>query len=85
MPSLVCVSLFLLFRFYNYRYHSKVEKLTSEVFFYKRGANQQFIQPEHIFNPSTIPQEDLSYSVEKDVIPIVIQCVALEGPDGELN
>lgn len=47
-----------------------------------RGANQQFSQPNHVFNPSKYPDEDLLYDVDREVIPIAIHCVAEEGADG---
>lgn len=63
-------------------YHPKDEKLTSETFFYKRGANQQFIQTDHVFDPVSYSDDDLFFNIDKDVIPVAIQCLALEGPDG---
>lgn len=55
-------------------------KMTSEVYHCKRGVNQTFLQTSHIFNPSLYPNE-LSYSADRDLYPIVIHCVADEGPD----
>lgn len=48
--------------------------MTSETFHYKRGANQQFSQSTHIFDPSKYPEEDWQYNPDKEVFPIVIQC-----------
>lgn len=56
--------------------------MTSEVFYCKRGVNQLFSQTSHIFNPSNFTEEDLSYSPERDIYPIVIHCVVDEGPEG---
>ncbi|XP_025425805.1 E3 ubiquitin-protein ligase MGRN1-like [Sipha flava] len=50
--------------------------MTSEVYHYKRGSNQQFIQPLHMFDPSIYSTEDLTYIFNKEVIPIAIHCVA---------
>ncbi|XP_050524944.1 probable E3 ubiquitin-protein ligase MGRN1 isoform X2 [Daktulosphaira vitifoliae] len=50
--------------------------MTSEVYHYKRGSNQQFYQPLHLFNPSLYNNEDLIYMFNKEVIPIAIHCVA---------
>ncbi|XP_031634588.1 probable E3 ubiquitin-protein ligase MGRN1 [Contarinia nasturtii] len=55
-------------------------KMTSDVYHCKRGVNQTFLQTSHVFNP-TLYSNDLSYSSDRDVYPIVIQCVADEGPD----
>ncbi|CAL4123894.1 unnamed protein product, partial [Meganyctiphanes norvegica] len=55
--------------------------MNSETYHYKRGANQQFSQVSHIFEPSQYPEEDLLYSFDKEVIPCVIYCLAEEGED----
>lgn len=62
-------------------YHPKDEKLTSEIYYYKRGTNQQFVQTEHVFDPVPYSDDDLFFNIDKDVIPVAIQCIALEGPD----
>ncbi|XKL65847.1 hypothetical protein PGB90_009267 [Kerria lacca] len=62
-------------------YYSKDEKLTSDLYYYKRGCNQQFVQSDHIFDPSLYSDEDLFYNIEKDTIPVAIQCIALEGSE----
>lgn len=54
--------------------------MTSEVYHCKRGVNQTFLQTSHVFNPSLYPNE-LSYNADRDLYPIVIHCVADEGPD----
>lgn len=59
--------------------------MTSETFHYKRGANQQFCQMTHMFDPSGYPEEDLQYDIDRDIIPIAIHCVVEEGPDGNIN
>lgn len=61
-----------------YRYVPRNSKISSEVFHCKRGINQTFLQAAHIFNPALYPN-DLSYSLERDVYPIVIHCVVDEG------
>ncbi|XP_066149823.1 probable E3 ubiquitin-protein ligase MGRN1 isoform X1 [Euwallacea fornicatus] len=55
--------------------------LSSETFHYKKGANQQFCQPTHMFNPAKYTEGELLYDVDKEIIPIVIYCVAEEGPE----
>lgn len=44
-----------------------------------------FVQTEHVFDPSSYSDEELFYNIEKDIIPVAIQCVALEGVDGNFN
>lgn len=56
--------------------------MNSETYHYKRGANQQFSQVSHVFDPSIFNEEDLTYNTEKEVIPIAIHCVAEEGIEG---
>lgn len=58
--------------------------MTSEVFHCKRGVNQLFSQPTHIFNPTNFTEE-LTYNAERDTFPIVIHCVTEEGPEGKLK
>lgn len=70
--------------YHVFRYMCKDEKLTSDVYYYKRGANQQFSQNGHSFDPSCYSDEDLFYNSDKDVIPVAIHCVALEGLDGKM-
>lgn len=57
--------------------------MNSHTFRYKRGANQQFCQSTHIFDPTKYSEEDLLYNPEKDVLPIAIHCVAEEGSEGK--
>lgn len=54
--------------------------MASEVYHCKRGVNQTFLQTSHIFNPTMFSSE-LSYTPDRDVYPIVIHCVADEGPE----
>lgn len=54
--------------------------MTSEVYHCKRGVNQTFLQTSHVFNPS-LHTNDLSYSADRDIYPVVIYCVADEGPE----
>ncbi|KAL1514051.1 hypothetical protein ABEB36_003374 [Hypothenemus hampei] len=56
-------------------------QLSSETFRYKRGANQQFCQPTHIFNPAKYTDLELQYDIDREIIPIAIYCVAEEGPE----
>ncbi|XP_050303671.1 probable E3 ubiquitin-protein ligase MGRN1 [Anthonomus grandis grandis] len=62
-------------------YTPKDPSLSSETFRYKKGANQQFCQPTHLFNPAKFSEEDLQYDVDKEIIPMVIQCTVDEGPE----
>lgn len=57
----------------------------SETYYYKRGSNQQFSQTYHIFDPSNYSEEELSYDLEKEIIPIAIHCIAEEGMDGNFS
>lgn len=57
--------------------------MTSEVYHFKRGSNQQFVQPLHTFDPSLHSTEDLTYMFNKEVIPIAIHCVAHDTSEGE--
>ncbi|KAF6019226.1 hypothetical protein EB796_022467 [Bugula neritina] len=62
-------------------YAPKEVSLSSDSFSYKRGANQTFSQPSHVIKPSDFSQEQWSYSVEKDEIPIVIHCTVENEPE----
>jgi len=61
-------------------YKSKDPSLSSETFLYKAGPNQSFSQSSHIFRPSKYPAGDLVFSPDRRDIPVVVHCVALEGP-----
>lgn len=60
-------------------YTPRDPNMNSETYHYKRGANQQFSQVCHVFDPSLYPEEDLMYSFDREVMPIVIYCLAEEG------
>ncbi|XP_071519983.1 probable E3 ubiquitin-protein ligase MGRN1 isoform X5 [Panulirus ornatus] len=62
-------------------YTPRDPSMNSETYHYKRGANQQFSQVCHIFDPSLYPEEELLYSFDREILPIVIYCVAEEGED----
>lgn len=57
--------------------------MNSETFHFKRGANQLFSQPSHVFDPSKSSDEELSYDLEKEIIPVAIHCLAEEGLENE--
>lgn len=59
--------------------------MTSQTYHYKKGANQQFCQISHVFDPSKYPEEDLLYNADREIIPIAIYCVVDEGQEGEKN
>lgn len=44
-----------------------------------------FVQTEHVFDPSSYSDDELYFNLEKDIIPVAIQCVALEGADGNFD
>nr|XP_022904153.1 RING finger protein 157 isoform X2 [Onthophagus taurus] len=62
-------------------YIPKDPLMVSEVYHYKRGANQQFAQPTHVFYPSLYSDDELLYDTDRKVIPIAIHCVAEKGPE----
>lgn len=68
-----------------YSYIPRDPSMTSETFHYKRGANQQFCQMNHIFDPSKYSEDELLYDLDREIIPIAIHCVAEEGPEGNTN
>merc|ERR1712223_832870 len=63
----------------------------SETYYYKRGANQLFNQPNHFIQPGSFKDSDLAFRENSDeaggrpgsggltIVPIAIQCVALDG------
>lgn len=57
--------------------------MSSQTYHYKKGANQQFCQISHVFDPSKHPEEDLVYNADREIIPIAIYCVVDEGQDGK--
>ncbi|XP_069365522.1 E3 ubiquitin-protein ligase MGRN1 isoform X1 [Maniola hyperantus] len=62
-------------------YYPRDPSMTSQTYHYKKGANQQFCQILHVFDPSKFADEDLSYNPDREIIPIVIYCVVDEGQD----
>ncbi|XP_070580275.1 probable E3 ubiquitin-protein ligase MGRN1 isoform X2 [Ptychodera flava] len=60
---------------------SKDPTQTSETFHYKRGANQQFVQPNFIVDPSKFSENELNYDPTRDSVPMVIQCNVEEPGD----
>ncbi|KAJ8963540.1 hypothetical protein NQ317_019037 [Molorchus minor] len=62
-------------------YTSRDPSLNSETFRYSKGANQVFSQASHVFNPAKMPDEELLYDVDREVIPVAIHCVVDEGPE----
>lgn len=62
-------------------YIPKDASLNSETFRYKRGANQQFCQIGHVFEPSRFSEDELLYDIDREMIPVAIHCVAEEGPE----
>lgn len=67
---------------HDFRYTPRDLCMNSETYHYKRGANQQFSQVSHTFDPSQYLEEELTYNPDRDVIPIAIHCVAEEGGEG---
>ncbi|XP_019545169.3 probable E3 ubiquitin-protein ligase MGRN1 [Aedes albopictus] len=62
-------------------YIPRDSSISSETFHFKRGVNQVFSAPSHVFNPALFSEDDLSYSSEKDTFPVVIHCVVEEGTE----
>ncbi|XP_077490563.1 LOW QUALITY PROTEIN: mahogunin ring finger 1 [Amblyomma americanum] len=62
-------------------YSPRNAEMSSETYHYKRGANQQFSQSSHVFDPSQYCEEELSYNFEDEVLPVVIHCLAEEGDE----
>ena len=60
---------------YFFSYHPRDASMNSETFHYKRGVNQTFPQATHIVEPAKFPKQEWMYKVDKEVIPVVIQCV----------
>ncbi|XP_012265727.1 E3 ubiquitin ligase RNF157 isoform X3 [Athalia rosae] len=55
--------------------------MNSETYHYKKGANQQFSQSSHIFDPTLYNEEDLLYNPDRELISMAIHCVAEEGAE----
>ncbi|CAH0747862.1 unnamed protein product [Diatraea saccharalis] len=62
-------------------YYPRDSSMTSQTYHYKKGANQQFCQISHVFDPSKHPEEDLVYNADREIIPIAIYCVVDEGQE----
>nr|CAD7456572.1 unnamed protein product [Timema tahoe] len=62
-------------------YSPRDPSMSSETYHYKRGANQQFCQVSHVFNPAKYLEDELNYDPERDMIPITIHCVTEEGTE----
>ncbi|XP_075558009.1 mahogunin ring finger 1 isoform X2 [Dermacentor variabilis] len=62
-------------------YSPRNAEMSSETYHYKRGANQQFSQSSHIFDPSLYCEEELTYNFEDEILPVVIHCLAEEGDE----
>ncbi|XP_052737474.1 E3 ubiquitin-protein ligase MGRN1 [Bicyclus anynana] len=62
-------------------YYPRETTMTSQTYHYKKGANQQFCQILHVFDPSKYPEEDLVYNADREIIPVAIYCVVDEGQD----
>ncbi|XP_049866744.1 E3 ubiquitin-protein ligase MGRN1 isoform X2 [Pectinophora gossypiella] len=66
-------------------YYPRDAAMTSQTYHYKKGANQQFCQISHVFDPSKYPEEDLLYNADREIIPIAIYCVVDEGQEAEIR
>ncbi|XP_064537423.1 E3 ubiquitin-protein ligase MGRN1 isoform X2 [Drosophila montana] len=53
--------------------------LSSDTYHYEKGINQFFSQPNHVFNPQLIPEDDLTYNASREQYPVAIHCVIEEG------
>ncbi|CAD6230982.1 GSCOCG00006908001-RA-CDS [Cotesia congregata] len=62
-------------------YVPRDSSMNSETYHYKKGANQQFIQTSHVFDPSLYNEEDLLYNTDREIVPMAIHCVAEEGTE----
>ncbi|XP_021960253.1 E3 ubiquitin-protein ligase MGRN1 isoform X2 [Folsomia candida] len=62
-------------------YRPKHPKMCSEPIKFKAGSNQVYINSEHVFHPAEFPEQDLLFDSEKELYPVVIQCIALEGDE----
>ncbi|KAJ8725397.1 hypothetical protein PYW08_003580 [Mythimna loreyi] len=66
-------------------YYPRDPAMSSQTYHYKKGANQQFCQISHVFDPSKHPEEDLVYNADREIIPIAIYCVVDEGQEAEIR
>ncbi|VVC96621.1 unnamed protein product [Leptidea sinapis] len=53
-------------------YYPRDPSMTSQTYHYKKGANQQFCQISHVFDPSKYPEEDLVYKIRQSHTTIAI-------------
>lgn len=56
-------------------YHPRDSSMNSETYHYKRGANQTFSQSTHIIEPLKFAEDEWLYNADKEMMPVVIQCV----------
>ena len=58
----------------------------SETFYYQKGPSQVFSQPTHIFTPNKYADDEMQYSPDRNVYPVVIHCVVIdEGGDALMH
>ncbi|KAJ0180280.1 hypothetical protein K1T71_003684 [Dendrolimus kikuchii] len=62
-------------------YYPRDPSMSSQTYHYKKGANQQFCQISHVFDPSKYSEDDLLYNADREIIPIAIYCVVDEGQE----
>ncbi|XP_063531458.1 E3 ubiquitin-protein ligase MGRN1 [Cydia strobilella] len=62
-------------------YYPRDPAMTSQTYHYKKGANQQFCQLAHVFDPSRHADEELIYNADNEIIPVAIYCVVDEGQE----
>ncbi|XP_067939540.1 E3 ubiquitin-protein ligase MGRN1-like [Watersipora subatra] len=62
-------------------YTPREAAMSSEPVAYKRGASQLFTQTAHVLQPSSFTDDEWSYSVEREDIPIIIQCSVDNEPE----
>ncbi|XP_058054846.1 probable E3 ubiquitin-protein ligase MGRN1 [Anopheles bellator] len=60
-------------------YLSRDSALSSETFHFQRGVNQLFSAPHHVVYPALYAEDELTYGVDKDTLPVVIHCVVGDG------
>ncbi|ESO93403.1 hypothetical protein LOTGIDRAFT_93698, partial [Lottia gigantea] len=59
-------------------YHPKDPNMTSDVFHCKRGTGLVFSQPTHFIRPNRFTLDEWMYNPDKEIIPVVIQCIVEE-------
>ncbi|NXU57155.1 RN157 ligase, partial [Turnix velox] len=62
-------------------YIPRDNSLQSETVHYKRGVCQQFCVPSHTVDPSEWSEEELSFDLDREVYPMVVQAVVDEGEE----